>query len=66
VDALVDSSSVVPMDILGDDGTELSFVPDQNPVQQLSAQGADETLDMRVGLSCRMHPMWTLRNDVSG
>lgn len=38
---------VEPADILACDGTKLPFVPDEDAVQALFAQGADEALDMR-------------------
>jgi len=47
VDSLVDAAFVVPTDIGTGNGAKLSLVPDQDAVQQLSAQGADEALDMR-------------------
>lgn len=48
VNALVDASSVEPADVLGQDGPQLPLVPDEDPVEQLAAQGADEALDMRL------------------
>lgn len=66
VNALVDASRVVPASVFGDGSAKLPLVPHEDAVQQLPTQCADEPLDMGVGLSCRMHPMETLRNDVSG
>jgi hypothetical protein len=52
VDPLVDSPGVEPASVLGQDGPKLSFVPHQDSVEQFTAQGADETLDMGLRVRC--------------
>jgi len=43
----MDSGVVVPaMDVFIEDGAQLGFVPDKNPIQHLSAQSAVESLNM--------------------
>ncbi len=47
-DALVRPGSVVVHLVLGQDGAQMRVAGDQDPVQELAAQGADEALAGRV------------------
>jgi hypothetical protein len=47
-DALVRPGRVVVRLVFGQDGAQMPFAEDQHPVEELSAQGADEALAGRV------------------
>ncbi len=53
VDTLVHAGAVVPVtDELGNQGSQQALVPDEDPVKQLSTQGADKALDMGLSVGC--------------
>ena len=50
VQTLMDPAAVVPGAVLVEVPAQLTLVPDQDPVEQFPAQGADEALDMGSGV----------------
>jgi len=57
---------VVVADEVADEAASVGLAQDNDVIQELPAKGADPSFRYPVGLSCQMHPMGTLRYDVSG
>ncbi len=58
--------SVVMLLVLGQDGAQVRLVQDQGPVEELMAQGADETFAEGVGQRRQRHPVQMIGTDVCG
>ncbi len=57
VQGLVRSPRVIIIQIRGQKSLEMTFVQDDNVIQKLSSQAADQAFNIGVGLGRRMHPM---------
>jgi hypothetical protein len=66
VQALVGTMPVVMRRVLAKDSARVTRSYDQDPVEQLAAQGADEALADRVGPHRQRRPVQMIGTDVCG
>jgi hypothetical protein len=52
--------------ILDQDGAQVRLAEDQNAVEELAAQGADEAFTSRIGTHSQQHPVRMISTDVCG
>jgi hypothetical protein len=57
--------SMIVAEVLLEQSSHVPIVEDNRVVQALSPHGAYESLDVGIGLGCRMHPMQMLSSNVS-
>ena len=62
VEAAVEPSPVVVLDVLLQDASEVAVIHDQKPVQRLAASGRDPALGDRVGVSRQLHTVPMVRD----
>jgi hypothetical protein len=57
---------VVVLLVFGQHSSQVLFIDDQQPVQEFTAQGTDDSLADRVGRRRRLHPIQMIGTGVSG
>ena len=62
VEREVRSDSRVVRDIRVQEAAQPALIPDDDMVEAFAANGSDQSLGVRVGVSCRMHRQQTMRH----
>jgi len=65
-EATVRPGGVVVLQVLGQHLAEMALIDDQQTVEKLTAQGADDPFADRVGRHRRLHPIQMIGTSVSG
>ena len=65
-ESTVRSASVVMLQISGEYMAQMMLIDDQQPVEELTAQGADHPLADRVAPHRQLHPIRTIGTGASG